>query len=62
MRIIKRELLIAYMLTSIHEPREKSEEWRIDYNTERPHKSPGYQSPINFTAVPKKLKTSTNAL
>ena len=25
-----------------------SEEWRIDYNTERPHKSLGYLSPVKY--------------
>jgi len=25
-----------------------SEEWRIDYNTERPHKSLGYLSPLRY--------------
>lgn len=45
---IRRELLNAYMFRSIQELREKCEEWRIDYNTERPHKSLGYLSPIKF--------------
>jgi putative transposase len=25
-----------------------TEEWRIDYNTERPHKSLGYLSPLRY--------------
>jgi hypothetical protein len=25
-----------------------SEKWRIDYNTERPHKSLGYLSPLQY--------------
>lgn len=35
---IRRELLNAYLFTSLTEVRIMSEEWRVDYNTERPHK------------------------
>ena len=42
---IRRELLNAYMFNSLSEVRWLSEEWRLDYNTERPHKSLGYLSP-----------------
>ena len=45
---IRRELLNAYLFTSLAEVRCLSEEWRIDYNTERPHKSLGYLSPISY--------------
>jgi hypothetical protein len=30
------------------EVREQIEQWRIDYNTDRPHISLGYSSPIKF--------------
>ncbi|MEY2903859.1 MAG: hypothetical protein RLY89_2965 [Bacteroidota bacterium] len=46
---IRRELLNAYLFNSLAEVRCLSEEWRIDYNTERPHKSLGYLSPMRFT-------------
>ncbi len=36
---IRRELLNAYLFGSLAEVRVLSEEWRGDYNTERPHKS-----------------------
>lgn len=34
---IRRELLNAYLFNSLTEVRALSEEWRVDYNTERPH-------------------------
>lgn len=45
---IRRELLNAYIFTSLSEVREFCEEWRVDYNTERPHKSLGYLPPVMF--------------
>lgn len=45
---IRRELLNAYLFYSLTEVRTMTEEWRVDYNTERPHKSLGYLSPIRY--------------
>jgi putative transposase len=45
---IRRELLNAYLFYSLTEVRTMSEEWRIDYNTERPHKSLKYLSPLKY--------------
>ena len=45
---IRRELLNAYMFTTLQEFRDYCEEWRIDYNTQRPHKSLGYLPPVMF--------------
>ena len=45
---MRRELLNAYLFSSLNEVRILSEEWRVDYNTERPHKSLGYLSPLNY--------------
>jgi len=45
---IRRELLNAYLFYSLAEVRAMSEAWRIDYNTERPHKSLGYLSPLQY--------------
>ena len=45
---LRRELLNAYLFYSLAEVRAMSEEWRIDYNTERPHKSLGYLSPVKY--------------
>lgn len=45
---MRRELLNAYLFTSLSEVRALSEEWRLDYNQDRPHKSLGYQSPLKY--------------
>ncbi|MBS1935362.1 MAG: transposase, partial [Bacteroidetes bacterium] len=45
---LRRELLNAYLFYSLAEVRAMSEEWRIDYNTERPHKALGYLSPVKY--------------
>ncbi len=45
---IRRELLNAYLFNNLKEVRMLCEEWRIDYNTERPHKSLGYLSPLTY--------------
>ena len=45
---MRRELLNAYLFNSLSEVRWLSEEWRVDYNTERPHKSLGYLSPTIY--------------
>lgn len=57
---IRRELLNGYLFYSLSEVREKCEEWRLDYNTERPHKSLGYLSPIKYQQM-KTLALSTPA-
>lgn len=45
---MRRELLNAYMFNSLAEVRYLSEDWRNDYNEERPHKSLGYKSPLAY--------------
>ena len=45
---IRRELLNAYLFYSLPEVRTMSEQWRVDYNTERPHKALGYLSPVKY--------------
>lgn len=56
---MRRELLNAYLFYSLAEVRTMSEEWRSDYNTERPHKSLGYLSPIKYAE--QWYKSTTNA-
>jgi len=45
---MRRGLLNAYLFYSLAEVRLMAEEWRIDYNLERPHKSLGYLSPALY--------------
>ena len=45
---MKRELWNAQLFNSLAEVRCLSEEWRVDYKTERPHKSLGYLSPLTY--------------
>ena len=42
---LRRELLNAYVFKTISEVREKTEEWMLDYNANRPHKSLNYKTP-----------------
>ena len=43
---IRRELLNTFLFYSLAEVRIMTEEWRYDYNHERPHKALGYLSPV----------------
>ncbi len=45
---IRRELLNTYLFQSLAEVRIMTQEWRHDYNHERPHKALGYLSPVKY--------------
>ncbi len=45
---IRRELLNAYVFKSLSEVRLLAEEWRVDYNTCRPHKALNYKTPLQL--------------
>ena len=45
---LRRELLNAYVFKTLDEVREKTEEWMLDYNTKRPHKSLNYKTPLQL--------------
>jgi putative transposase len=45
---IRRELLNAYVFKTLDEVRNKAEEWMVDYNYNRPHKSLNYKTPIDL--------------
>lgn len=55
---IRRELLNTFLFDSLTEVRIMTEEWRSDYNNERPHKALGYLSPIKYAEI--KTKTEHN--
>jgi putative transposase len=48
---MRRELLKAYIFNHLNEVKQMSEEWRRDYNEERPHKALGYLSPTRYAAL-----------
>ena len=56
---MRRELLNAYLFTSLDEARIMCEEWRTDYNQERPHKALGYLSPMKYSALRHELYPQT---
>lgn len=43
---VRRELLNAYIFTSLQEVRYKAEEFMMDYNRNRPHSALNYQTPL----------------
>ncbi len=45
---LRRGLLNAYLFSSLNEVRIMAEEWRLDFNHERPHKALGYLSPVKY--------------
>jgi putative transposase len=48
---IRRELLNAYVFSSLTEVREKAEAWRMDYNCSRPHQSLGFVPPAEYNKI-----------
>ena len=46
----REECLNLNWFTSLEEARDIIEDWRVDYNEERPHSSLGYQTPSEFAA------------
>lgn len=63
---LRRELLNAYMFTTLREVRLMTRDWQEDYNNYRPHKALDYQTPQNFYdqwyTRDKKSTNSTGAL
>ena len=45
---LRRELLNAYLFDSLREVRIMCEEWRIFYNSQRPHKALKYLTPLKY--------------
>lgn len=48
---IRRELLNAYLFSSLREVRIMAEEYRTDYNHYRPHKALRYMTPVEYRSV-----------
>jgi putative transposase len=47
---LREECLNEHVFTSLDDARTKIEQWRIEYNRERPHSSLGYLTPEEFAA------------
>ena len=45
---VRRELLNAYVFKTISEVRERAQDYMIDYNYNRPHKSLNYKTPMDL--------------
>ena len=45
---IRRELLNAYVFKTLSEVREKADDYMMDYNFNRPHKSLNYKTPMDL--------------
>ena len=45
---IRRELLNAYVFRTVDEIKIKAEQWRVDYNQNRPHKALKYKTPAQL--------------
>jgi len=45
---LRKELLDAYLFYNLQDVRIMAEEWKQDYNHERPHESLGYVPPVEF--------------
>ena len=45
---LRKELLNAYIFHSLDEVRQMIEEWKQDFNYERPHQSLNYQTPVEY--------------
>jgi putative transposase len=54
---MRRELLNTYLFNSLSEVRIMAEEWRIDYNGERPHKALKYLSPVKYAELKAKHRS-----
>lgn len=54
---IRKELLNAYVFRTLAEVREKADEWKYDYNFNRPHKALNYKTPMDLVLNKFELKS-----
>ena len=58
---LRDECLNEHLFGNLNEARQLIEEWRIDYNTNRPHTSLKGLTPTEFAARPHRGKTGTDS-
>ncbi|MBR8434941.1 transposase family protein [Burkholderia cenocepacia] len=56
------ECLNEHWFVSMRHAKRLIEEWRIEYNTERPHSSLGYLTPVQFAYLPGSRRKATGAI
>ena len=49
-RTFREDVLDASLFTSIEHAQEMADNWVIEYNTQRPHQSLGYKTPLEYAA------------
>ena len=58
---LRDECLNEHLFSNLNEARRIIEDWRIDYNTNRPHTSLNGLTPTEFAARPHQSKTRTGS-
>ncbi len=58
---LREECLNEHVFVSLDDARRKIEQWRIQYNRERPHSSLGYLPPEEFVALARQLRSEPTA-
>ena len=51
-RSIRVDLLNVYLFKTLAEVNQKAQEWKLDFNENRPHKALGYKSPRSILSEP----------
>ena len=58
---LREECLNEHVFVSLDDARRKIEQWRIQYNRERPHSSLGYLTPEEFAAAAEQTRSESAA-
>ena len=58
-RTYREEVLDFYIFKNLNQVREITEKWMSQYNTERPHQSLKYMTPIEYSLVTKNTENYT---
>jgi transposase InsO family protein len=56
---LRDECLHAHLFFGLDDARHKLEAWRVDYNTNRPHRSLGQMTPTEYVAARSELRSPT---